>query len=143
MIETQKQHKSYNRGASNGRWKGGRFIDAHGYMRICISPEDEFFRPMAIKQNHSSTYILEHRLVMAKHLGRCLLPWEVVHHKNSIKDDNRIENLQLLPTKRYHIIDTVTKSLIARLKKKAQEQQGEITLLKAENTRLRQVINGS
>ena len=89
------RNRPVKRGPDNPRWKG--YFLSRGYKLIhleTLSPEEqELFRPMATMTN--KTYIPEHRVVMARHLGRSLLPTEVVHHVNGKKADNRLENLEL------------------------------------------------
>jgi len=46
-------------------------------------------------------YILEHRLIMEKHIGRKLKRNEVVHHKDENKLNNNLDNLVLM-TKKEH-----------------------------------------
>lgn len=46
-------------------------------------------------------YIMEHVYLMEQFIGRPLKDDEVVHHKNRIKSDNRIENLQLMTFKEH------------------------------------------
>ena len=111
------------RGKESPRWKGG-IRKSKGYIRVWIA-FDDFYFPMATKDG----CVLEHRLVMAKHLNRCLLPWEVVHHINGIKDDNRIENLELLPHPRFHLVDAITKSYIANLELKIEELTSKLEVV--------------
>jgi hypothetical protein len=77
-------------------WQGGRKPDADGYILV-YSPG----HPYARKPRRR--YVAEHRLAMEKHLGRYLLPCEVVHHINGKKDDNRLENLQLFSSNGEHL----------------------------------------
>ena len=99
----------HNRGAKNYWWKGGRTKTTDGYIFIMLFPDD-FFYSMA----RSNGYVFEHRLVMAKHIGRNLHRWEIVHHKNHIRDDNRIENLQLVGDDRHSQI-TILEMRIKKL----------------------------
>jgi len=108
-----------------GGWKTG-----DGYVNVLLRTNDFFF-PMVRKNSDSKIggYVFEHRLVMAKHLGRCLHSWELVHHKNHIRDDNRIENLQLISSDKHNQL-TLMESRITRLEDKVAEQTKQIRLLK-------------
>lgn len=80
------------KGKRSSHWKGGKHKDKWGYIQIWM-PEHP--------NSKMAGYIHEHRLVMSKHLGRPLTSNEFVHHKNGIKDDNRLQNLELM-TKQVH-----------------------------------------
>lgn len=62
-----------------------------GDYRAVLVDEDD---PMAAMRQVGG-YVLEHRLVLARHLGRPLTSKETVHHINGDKHDNRMENLEL------------------------------------------------
>jgi hypothetical protein len=69
------------------QWKGGRIKTAGGYWTI--------FKP-GHPNATSNGYILEHRFVMAEYLKRPLETWEDIHHKDGDKENNKIENLEIV-----------------------------------------------
>lgn len=94
MAASQKAKR--RTGKRSSTWKGGRYL-SRGYVMInaalLTEPERTLFAPMI--SGSSGAAIPEHRLVMARKLGRPLLPSEIVHHRNGVKSDNRIRNLEL------------------------------------------------
>lgn len=77
------------KGDKNPAWRGGKIVVAGGYVKL-----KSHGHPNA----DSGNYVMEHRLVVEKRLGRYLEPHENVHHINGVKSDNRDENLELWST---------------------------------------------
>lgn len=62
-------------------WKGGMYINSDGYI---------------LRYMGKGFYKMEHRLVIEASLSRPLKEDEVVHHKNGVRSDNRLKNLELM-----------------------------------------------
>ena len=63
------------------RKRGDRFETKEGYIDVVV--------------NDFGRCVPEHRLIMADLLGRPLVKGETVHHINGVRNDNRVENLEL------------------------------------------------
>lgn len=135
QICSAKRPKVIPKGKDNWRWK--EKIITNDYISV-HTDKDEFFHSMAGKNG----LVLEHRLVMAKHLGRCLQSWEEVHHKGirytgvENKRDNLIDNLELA-TKASHTIahskgykDGFDKGYYDGKDKRIKELENEVRTLK-------------
>jgi len=107
-VHKTKEHIGQTRSESHGgvnspSWKGGKSVTASGHIYI-TTPDGK--------------KMLEHRYVMEKHLGRKLFFTEAVHHINSDRADNRIENLQVMEHGEHTTLHhTGTKMTLAARKK--------------------------
>ena len=138
----ESQHLRYLRkppkfGPYSSLWKKG-FIGAPGdYRYVTIYPDSPFYEMVSHKKSGSKynggKSIAEHRLIMAQHLNRLLDRKEIVHHINGIKDDNRIENLELVTKQSIHV------SIGARVR----ELDKEIRLLKVQVKVLTKRLNSA
>ncbi|MBU2185408.1 MAG: HNH endonuclease [Gammaproteobacteria bacterium] len=90
---------------------------------------------MAFKKGIRMGYVLEHRLVMAEHLKRCLHSWEIVHHRNGIRHDNRLDNLQIV-TELGHKALTLLENRVKQLEQRVLILEAENVALKAQNAGL-------
>jgi len=77
-----------HRGVRNGRWISGKQTDKDGYILI----SNQYSHPYRDRHN----CVREHVLVMEEHLGRHVLPEEVVHHRDENKKNNNLDNLELM-----------------------------------------------
>lgn len=82
------QNRAQGTMSKGTNWKGGRRKE-DGYVFIYCPDHPN---------SKSNGYVREHTLVMSQYLGRALEKGENVHHKNGVKDDNRLENLELWST---------------------------------------------
>lgn len=114
------------RGEAHPAWKGGRLTRGE-YVEIYIPSlqpaKRRLARQMAAKGQH---YIREHRLVAAMREGRPLTKDEIVHHLNGQKQDNRMENLEVMPRAKHSM--------------EHREIERELARLRAENRHLKSLL---
>ena len=92
--------KGIKSGSNNNNWKGGRWKSKHGYIWVWVS------------QKRGT--VKEHRYVMEKNIGRRLKSSEHIHHINRVRDDNRIENLEMVSNYEHALIHWTDPEMIKK-----------------------------
>ena len=127
--------RQHSFGKQNPRWNPtGKTVTKSG-IRVSIDESHPYF---CMAHRCACSYaVLEHRLVMAEHLGRPLKPTEVVHHIDGNNLNNELSNLLLLPSQAMHTAYTMMQGELHRLEEELLMVKQRVTLLEAENVLLR------
>lgn len=99
-VDMRGRHGNHPRGSRHGRWNNDRIVSQHGYAKVRVGRDHPLADP--------NGYAYEHLIVWVA-AGRSMPNQdEVIHHRNEDKQDNRIENLELLTRSmhgEHHIAD--------------------------------------
>jgi hypothetical protein len=120
-------HGHNQRGAGNHRWKGGTFTEA-GYVYL--------WRPQH-PQADKMGYVHRARIIAEGKCGRLLMPDEVAHHLNGIKNDDAPANIVVM-TRSEH--QTLHASDPLRRRAKG-ESSGRATLTEIDVMKIRAMRN--
>lgn len=98
-------HRGAQHGEDNHQYVSGRRIDLDGYVLVTAPPNHPYARK---RPNRNGCIMFEHRLIMEKHLGRYLLPDEVVDHIDGLTLHNDPENMRIFPVNGLHLRETIS-----------------------------------
>jgi HNH endonuclease len=91
------RNPTHGTGAGNPNWRGGRSLSSNGYFLVRVG----IFHHLSDVRG----YAYEHRVNAEKKIGRRLFAGELVHHINGEKQDNRLENLMVVPSIAHHLAE--------------------------------------
>jgi len=102
-------------GSSHWNWNGGISQRKSGYIKVLIKKSDYRYKKVKTR------YAPQHVIMMENKIGRMLTKDEIVHHKNEIRNDNRMCNLQLMTNSEHTIHHLTGKKRSDQTKKRISE----------------------
>ena len=124
-------------GSRNSHWNIYRRLVTKNVAYVYIAPDHPFFCMV-----RRASRVLEHRLVMAEHIGRSLKVGEVVHHIDGNRLNNNINNLMLLPSPAHHSSYTQLQQQVRKLEEELGQVRVRLVQLEVDNARLEALVDG-